>query len=326
MPLVKASVERTFFPWNGPAELFINGSMAGIEAAISDHFIMLFRYMLNQTSDEIHNREGFLHILIIFMPVVMKGDKITVIAVDPGSSNDRAAKITAHIFENGFRVAFIRFGINIKTMLMFTVTAGLDGFEGGSDALFHFIEERGTESIAEEIVVKMFDITPKAVIGVAALGNETVDMRVPFQVAAKSMEDHDEAGSEVQGFILLEEHAGDDAGNGMEETVEQRAVIKKKVPEIFINGKDTVSIRNIKQFKSHRCSAAHGIKITTGRAEAAAAAERNIFNLATARTAVHGAAKRGIPTVDHFINIFNDGIPGMQCINHFFKMVCKNAL
>ena len=46
--------------------------------------------------------------------------------------------------------------------------------------LLHFIEESGTESVAEESIIKMFNITPEAVITIAAFRNETVDVRVPF--------------------------------------------------------------------------------------------------------------------------------------------------
>lgn len=48
----------------------------------SFYFIMLFRDMPDQSSDEVHYREGFLHILAIFMAVVMESDKIAVIPVD----------------------------------------------------------------------------------------------------------------------------------------------------------------------------------------------------------------------------------------------------
>lgn len=112
----------------------------------------------------------------------------------------------------------------------------------------------------------------------------------------------------------------------MKQAVKERAVKKKKIPKVFINGKDTVSVSHVDEFKSHRSSALHGIKIATGRAEAAAAAERNKFKFAAMRTAIHGITKKGITAVDHFINIFNNGIPGMQSINHFFKMICKNTL
>ena len=83
---------------------------------------------------------------------------------------------------------------------------------------------------------------------------------------------------------------------------------------------------DINKFKGHRGSAFHGICIATGGAETAMASERNKFEFATVGAAIHGAAKGRIAAVDHFINIFNDGIPGMQSINHPFKMVCKNAL
>ena len=90
------------------------------------------------------------------------------------------------------------------------------------------------------------------------------------------MEDHDETGSEVHGFILLKKHTGDNAVYGMEKTVEEGAVIEKKVPELFINGKDTMAVRDINKFKGHRGSTIHGIFISTGRAETAVAAERGL--------------------------------------------------
>ena len=54
----------------------------------------------------------------------------------------------------------------------------------------------------------MSDITPKAIIAVADLGDQTVDVGIPFEVAAKSMENHDTAGSEVSGFVHFKEHVG----------------------------------------------------------------------------------------------------------------------
>ncbi len=70
---------------------------------------------------------------------------------------------------------------------------------------------------------------------------------------------------------------GNNTVHGMKETVKQCPVIQKEMPEIFINGKNTVPVGNVDQFKGHGCSALHGIEITAGRAEAAVAAERNKF-------------------------------------------------
>ena len=137
----------------------------------------------------------------------------------------------------------------------------------------------------------MMDITPEAVVTVAALGNEAVDMRVPFQVPAEGVEDHDKAGSEVHGFIELQEHTGNDAGDGMEETIEERAVIEEEISKLRIDSKDTVAVDNVEQLKGHRGSAAHSVEVSTSRAETAVAAERDKFELSAMGASIHGATK-----------------------------------
>ena len=57
--------------------------MAGIKATITNHLIMLFRDVTDETSNEIHYRKGFFHILRIFMAVVMKSDKVAIVFVNP---------------------------------------------------------------------------------------------------------------------------------------------------------------------------------------------------------------------------------------------------
>lgn len=102
-------------------------------------------------------------------------------------------------------------------------------------------------------------------------------MRVPLQISAKGVEYHDETGSKVHGLILFKKHMGDNAVYGMEETVKEGTVIQEKLPELFINGKNTMTVGDIDQLKGHGRSALHGVEIATGRAEAAVAAERNKF-------------------------------------------------
>src|SRR5699024_9767814 len=171
------------------------------------------------------------------MTVIVERDRITVIVIDPGSSDDRPAKITANIPGDYFWVTEIRFRIDIETMHMFAVTFGFDFFKRRADPDFQFIEESGAESTAEIVIVKVPDMTPGAVITVTAFGEEAVDMGIPFEIPAKSVEDHDISGSEIFGLIELEKHTGDDTGNRMEETVQERAVLEEKGTEIFINGR-----------------------------------------------------------------------------------------
>ena len=227
------------------------------------------------------------------MTVIVERDRITVIVIDPGSSDDRPAKITANIPGDYFWVTEIRFRIDIETMLMFAVTFGFDFFKRRAQ----FIEESGAESTAEIVIVKVPDMTPGAVITVTAFGEEAVDMGIPFEIPAKSVEDHDISGSEIFGLIELEKHTGDDTGNRMEETVQERAVLEEKGTEIFINGKDAMAMADIDELKKHRGGTFHGVFISAGRTETAATTERNEFQLAAVGTAVHGTTKGRIAAV-----------------------------
>ena len=53
----------------------------------------------------------------------------------------------------------------------------------------------------------MFYMTPETVIAVTAFGKKAVDVRIPFEIPAKSMEDHDIAGRIIFGMVQIEKHA-----------------------------------------------------------------------------------------------------------------------
>ena len=56
------------------------------------------------------------------------------------------------------------------------------------------------------------------------------------------MEDHNKTGSKVHGLVELVKHAGDYTGDRMEKAVKEGAVKEEKVPELGINGKDTMPV------------------------------------------------------------------------------------
>lgn len=118
------------------------------------------------------------------------------------------------------------------------------------------------------------------------------------------MKNHDKTGSEIQGFVLLKEHGGNNAGDSMKKAVKERTVFEKKIPEVCINRKNAVSVLDIYQLKGHIGSTFHGIFIATGRAEAAVAAERDEFQFTAVRTAIHCSTEGRIAAVDHFIHVF----------------------
>lgn len=63
-------------------QLFICLPVPGIKTAISDHLVMFFRDMLDEALYEFHNRNGFFHVFVIFMTVVVESDKISIIFIN----------------------------------------------------------------------------------------------------------------------------------------------------------------------------------------------------------------------------------------------------
>ena len=96
--------------------------------------------------------------------------------------------------------------------------------------------------------------------------------------------------------------------------------------KVFINSKDTVSVRDIDELESHVGGTFHGILIAAGRAETAVAAERDELKVAAFWTAVHSAAKRRVTTVNHLLDIIDHSVARMKSIYHFFIMICKDFL
>ena len=90
---------------------------------------MFFWDVSDETFYEIHNRQSFFHILLIFVAVIVESNGISVIPVNPGSGNYWPAKIAADVFRHNFRIAEIRFGIDIETLFMLGVTFRFYFFE-----------------------------------------------------------------------------------------------------------------------------------------------------------------------------------------------------
>ena len=157
-------------------EFFINLTMTGINAAITDHFVMLFRNVADEPLYERHNRDGFFCILVIFMTIVVESDKIAIILVNSGCGDDGAADV----LYNCFWITFVGFGKHIEAFFMLPAASGFNFFKGRADFCFHFIKKRSPKGVAKISIVKMSDAAPEAVIAVSAFGNETMDVGIPF--------------------------------------------------------------------------------------------------------------------------------------------------
>ena len=137
--MVKVSVNVVLFAGNSPVEFFTNLTMTGINAAITDHFIMLFRNVADESLDGLHNRDVFFHILVIFVPVVVESDKTAIVLVNPGCGGDRASGIASNVFYNRFGITFVWLGIYIEAIFMLPAASGFDFFKGRTDFCFHFV-------------------------------------------------------------------------------------------------------------------------------------------------------------------------------------------
>lgn len=112
----------------------------------------------------------------------------------------------------------------------------------------HLFQKDFTESIAEEAEIKMFHNTPDGMIACPAFRNEGMDMRVPLEVPAESVEDADEPWGEVFRFVDFVEHPQDDISDGVKETVQKGSVFKKEITEFFRYGKNAVTVGTGNQF------------------------------------------------------------------------------
>ena len=91
--------------------------------------------MLYQTLDELHGRNRFFYINVVFVAVVMESDRIIfcIVTVNPFCGNDRSSKVTTDIFCYFFGICEGGFGVYVETLVMGAVRLGLDFFKGRSD-------------------------------------------------------------------------------------------------------------------------------------------------------------------------------------------------
>ena len=120
------------------------------------------------------------------------------------------------------------------------------------------------------------------------------------------MEDTEKAGDKIFGFVQREKEFFKDIGNSLKEAVEQGAVFQEKRPEGIVDGEDQMPVSTVDKFKGHSSRPVIRIFGPAGRAKLGVASKRDKFKLSAVRTTVHGAAKGGIATVDHFIHVFNN--------------------
>ena len=171
--------------------------MPCIKPVIAYHLEMLFGDMLDNTTNEIKCRDSLFNIYVVFMAVVVEGDILPIVFINTRGSNDRPSKISADVLDDFTGVTLLRFGIDIETVLMISVGSSLVLSEGIAYVLMHQGKESCLPCITKIFKVEMRLAFPSAGIAEAAFRDKAVNVRIPFEIPAESVQDTDETGSET---------------------------------------------------------------------------------------------------------------------------------
>lgn len=122
-----------------PVQLVVDLAVSGIKTIVACHLEIFFRDVLDKQLNKINSGKSFLNERIIFMLVVMEGHVITIVRINSGEGDDRAAQVAADIFNNRVRITEIWLCVNIKAVFVFMVYFRFCLFERKANALFQFI-------------------------------------------------------------------------------------------------------------------------------------------------------------------------------------------
>ena len=115
-PSVEGCEEASFFFGNSQKDFVGMYMMFGVKTVISNHFKVFFRNMNNKPFNKLGGGDFFCNQFIILMPVVVKGNKITVIIINTGGSDDGSAEISADVSDDVLRVCKSGFSVDIKAV------------------------------------------------------------------------------------------------------------------------------------------------------------------------------------------------------------------
>lgn len=71
----------------------------------------------------------------------------------------------------------------------------------------------------QQRIVEMCFLTPQSTVANSAFRNQAMDIGVPFEVTAKSVQDTNELRGEKFGFVVFVEHTEDNTANGRKKAV-----------------------------------------------------------------------------------------------------------
>lgn len=102
---------------------------------------------------------------------------------------------------------------------------------------------------------------------------------------------------------LTWKHTKNDTAYSMKQAVKKRTVFQEEMAKIFINSKDTVTVRALDELESHGVGSVLAIFDAASWAELAFATERNKFKVTAFGTGIHCTAESRVTAVNHFVTL-----------------------
>ena len=84
-PPIKGKEYFVLFPGDCSVKRLVRFTMSGIYAVITNHLEMFFRDMLSKSCHEIKNRESFSDQFFVFMTIIVKSNKFTIVRINTRS-------------------------------------------------------------------------------------------------------------------------------------------------------------------------------------------------------------------------------------------------
>jgi len=122
----------------------------GIKTVISNHIKVSVGDMDNDSLYELENGDGFLNILIVFVAIVTKGNKVVFVSKDAFLSDDGSADIPHHIVDDFRAVGKFSVSVNIETVVFGFIQPCDKCVETRTlDCIFKVEKQGGHKSFAE---------------------------------------------------------------------------------------------------------------------------------------------------------------------------------
>ena len=121
------------------------------------------------------------------------------------------------------------------------------------------------------------------------------------------MKDADKSRSKVFGFIHFRKHAKDNVSDRRKQKIEKFAITKKENTQLFRDCENTVSVNAGNKYRGHMKRTHLVVFVATGGTESAFATEGNEFKVSAMSTGIHGTTVRRVTTMNHLVDILDDG-------------------